>query len=159
RVVFNNVGARLGLLAFALVGCGSSSGPARVCRASPSPNEATIELGCFPAEPPAVNTTGPCSVACPTFLANGSAPAGDHCPALRDSNKIELTSTGAGICHVEVTFGNGTTSSVDVEFVSEWRACESNPHGYGRAVVPIVPDGVTGRLSVPDASCEHVSQC
>jgi hypothetical protein len=152
RVVRNVFGAVLGLLALAVGACSSSAG-AGVCSCPPPPNEAIIELGCVPVEPPVVKTMGPCS-ACPTVLANGSVPEGSNCAVLPNSNRILLTTNSAGICHVEVTFGNGATSSVDVDFVSEWRACGSDPKGCGQAFIPVTPDGGFDTLSLPDPTCD-----
>jgi hypothetical protein len=35
-----------------------------------------------------------------------------------NAQNIMLTSNGAGTCHVELTFGNGATSSVEVDFMA-----------------------------------------
>jgi hypothetical protein len=35
-----------------------------------------------------------------------------------NAQNIKLTGSGAGTCHVELTFGNGATSSVDVDFMA-----------------------------------------
>jgi hypothetical protein len=109
---------RLGLLVFVSGGCNSSSSDAADC--PPSPNFAFIQLGCLPIEPPSVKTTGPCSV-CPVALANGSIPEGSTCAASDNSQDIALQGNDAGTCRVALTFGNGATSSVDVDFMSMWR--------------------------------------
>ena len=150
--------AWLGLLVFAAGGCTSSSSPDPGGSCAPPPDLALINLGCVPIVPPVVTTSGPCSV-CPIALANGSIPDGSHCAVGHNSENIWLIGTDAGTCHVELTFGSGATSSVDVDFASEWRALGFDPHGCGQAVVPVTADGgpcpPTGcQVSVPGAWCD-----
>ena len=144
-VVCGSLGALLGL------GCDSLSEARGVCRCPPARNAAAIELGCVPLAPPVVKTTGPCE-ACPAALPNGMIPEGSHCAVQPNQDNIQLLSHGAGICHVEVTFGDGTTSGVDVDFVSKWQACGSDPRGCGEAFFPITPDG-SDRLSLSAPRC------
>lgn len=54
-----------------------------------------------------VKTTGPCTASVPTFAS-----------AAMNAQNIMLTASGAGVCHVELTFGNGAASSVDVDFMA-----------------------------------------
>jgi hypothetical protein len=145
RIAVTIVGAMLGFLVFGAEGCHIGD-----CSCPPPPTSATIELGCVPTEPPVVKTTGPCSV-CPVVLANGMIPDGSHCAVFAPSQNIILTASGAGTCHVEVTFGSGTTSSVDVNFVSEQRpAC----CGAGEGFVPVTADGSYYNPTVRDPTCD-----
>jgi hypothetical protein len=66
-----------------------------------------------------------------------------------NSQDITLTSNGAGTCHVELTFGSGATSSVDVDFTSQWRSCGADPHGCGQAFV-----AADTTVSVPEPMCD-----
>jgi hypothetical protein len=135
----------LGLLALA---CGSSDAVG-VCRCPPSGRGATIDLGCVPDAVPVVKTSGPC-FAC---NADGSTPDGGRCTLSFGASDFHVSRTGAGTCHLEVTFANGATSQLDVDFVSQWRACGSDPHGCGEDFVPITPSGSMGRLSLPAPEC------
>ena len=130
------VGAILGFLVFVAGGCDLHG----ACSCPPPPTSAVVHLGCLPVEPPVVKTTGPCSV-CPVTLANGSIPEGSHCAVPDYSQDITLEANGAGTCHVELTFGSGATSSVDLNFTSEWIACGSDPHGCGEGFVATNADG------------------
>jgi hypothetical protein len=114
RIVSNVVGTVLGFIIFGAGGCHIGGD----CSCPGTPSGATIELGCVPTEPPVVKTTGPCSV-CPRALPNGMIPEGSGCAVPDNATYIILLANGAGTCHVEVTFGSGSTSSVDVDFVSE----------------------------------------
>ena len=122
RIAANIMGAMLGFLVFGAGGCHIDS----ECSCPAPVSSATIELGCVPTEPPVVKTTGPCSV-CPQALPNGMIPEGSGCSVPDNVAYIVLLANGAGTCHVEVTFGSGTTSSVDVDFVSPNR----NQHAAG----------------------------
>ena len=144
--------AALGLLVVLVGGYGACTwnGP---CNCPPPGDLAVIALGCVPAEPPVVKTTGPCA-ACPAFLANGSEasfPDGITCGA-GPSQDITLIANGAGTCHVELTFANGATSSVDVDFMSEWEACGSDPHGCGQGFI-----AANTTVSVPEPTCDAVA--
>jgi hypothetical protein len=143
-IALNLVGAMLGLLVFGAGGCDSGG----VCSCPPPPDFAYIDLGCVPVEQPVAKTTGPCSV-CPNPLANGSAPDGSHCETAGPSQRITLVANDAGTCHVELTFGGGATSSVDVDFTSVWTPCGSDPHGCGQGFV-----AGTNPVSVPDPMCD-----
>ena len=147
----NIVGA---LLAFLLGAGGYDFGCVHgECSCPPPPDEAVVHLGCLPIEPPVVNATGPCSV-CPVVLANGSIPEGAHCAVGQYSQDITLTANGAGACHVELAFGNGATSSVDLDFISHWIACGSDPHGCGEGFVAANVDGSPFiQVSVPEPIC------
>jgi hypothetical protein len=100
-----------------------------------------------------VKTTGPCSV-CPTALASGQIPEGSGCAVPPDTNYIVLLANGAGTCHAELTFGNGATSSVDVDFMSVWIGCGSDPHGCGQGFLATNADGNPNiQVSVPGSLC------
>jgi hypothetical protein len=127
----------LGFVAFAAGGCSSShaSPPGENC---PAPDDyAFINLGCAPVEPPVVKTTGPCTASAAHFVV-----------AAQDAQNIMLISNDAGTCHVEITLGNGATSSVDVEFMSVSRA-----FGCGQEFVPITADG-NDLISVAAPVCD-----
>jgi hypothetical protein len=148
----NLIGTMLGL--FVALGAGGCSRESTVCRCARDPNGAVIHLGCLPIEPPVVKTTGPCSV-CPVFLANGSIPEGAYCAVSHYSQDIRFTANGAGTCHVELTFGGGATSSVDLHFMSQWAACGSDPHGCGEGFVATSADGSSSiEVSVPEPICD-----
>jgi hypothetical protein len=136
RIALSIVGAMLGFLVFVAGGCNLQGS----CSCPPPPTTAVVHLGCLPIEPPTVKTTGPCS-ACPVVLANGSIPDGAGCAVTNYSQNITLEANGAGTCHVELTFASGATSSVDLNFTSEWLACGSDPHGCGEGFVAANADG------------------
>jgi hypothetical protein len=137
RVLLNIVGVMLGFVAFGAAGChGDCSCPA-------SPGSAAIQLGCVPIQPPVVTTTGPCSV-CPVALPNGMIPPGAGCAVPPHSSYVILNAKGAGTCHVELTFGNGATSSVDVDFISDGE-------GFLAASADGSPDI---QVSVPEPICD-----
>ena len=136
--VLRIVGAMLGFLVLGAGGCHGE------CSCPPPPDEAVIHLGCVTVEPPVVKTTGPCTV-CPVVLANGSIPQGASCATLPNSQDIVVVAHGAGTCHVELAFGSGATSSVDLEFTSVSIACGSDPCGEGF---------VAADQSVPDPTCD-----
>jgi hypothetical protein len=144
RISLNVVGAMLGVLVWA-GGCDEGQ-----CSCPAPSSAADVHLGCPPIEPPVVKTTGPCSVFCPPgALANGWLPDGGSSCADADSPQdITLTGNGAGTCHVELTFANGATSSVDVDFMFELIACGSDPKGCGQHFV-----APTATVSVPEAAC------
>jgi hypothetical protein len=120
------------------------------CSCPPPSTTATIELGCVPTEPPVVKTTGPCSV-CPQLLPNGMIPEVSHCAVPENANVIVLRANGAGTCHVEVTFGSGTTSSVDVDFISQQQpACCGNGEGF----LPVTADGSYYNPTLQDPTCD-----
>jgi hypothetical protein len=62
-------------------------------------------------------------------------------------------SNGAGACHVQVTFSNGATSSVDLTFKSQWMACGSDPQGCGEGFVGANADGGSIQALAPAAIC------
>jgi len=139
-----NVGVILGFALLGAEGCGHGS-PA-------PPFGATIQLGCVPVLPPMVTTTGPCSV-CPVVLPNGMMPPGSGCAVPSHSSYIVVNASGAGRCHVELTFGNGATSYVDVDFISI--GCESDPHGCGQGFLGTNADGGPSiQVSVPAPNCD-----
>jgi hypothetical protein len=132
-----------GLLVF-VAACGSSPSAASRGICLPPPDVAAINLGCVPSEPPVVKATGPCTVT------TGDAETKQY---------VYLQSNDAGICHVELTFGSGAKSLIDVNFMSRWRAMGSDPHGCGQEFVavnesgsPCVPSACT--LSVPELMCD-----
>jgi hypothetical protein len=57
---------------------------------------------------------------------------------------IDVMSNGAGTCHVDLTFGSGTTSSVDVNFMARRRALGDDPHGCGQEFVAVCDAGSPG---------------
>jgi hypothetical protein len=138
-VVLGTIGAMLGFFVFAAEGCQGA------CSCPPPDNEARIHLGCIPTTPPVVMTTGPCAV-CPVLLANGQIPPGAPCAVPADSQDITLAASGAGTCHVELTFGNGATSSVDLDFTSQSISCGSDPKGCGEELL-------AADQSAPDPTC------
>jgi hypothetical protein len=109
----------------------------------------------FPHEAPRRRTKiMSCSV-CPVELANGSIPDGSNCAVLAPSQNVILTASGAGTCHVELTFGNGATSSLDLDFMSQWIGCGSDPHGCGEGFIAVNADGSPNiQVSVPGATCD-----
>ncbi len=130
-----------GWVAFAAGGCAPASQPAESC--FPADNLETVDIGCAPAEPPVLKTTGPCTATVGTG---------------QGAHVITLASNDAGICHMDMTLGNGVTSSVDEDFVSIWRPLGSDPHGCGQALVPFAADGgpcSNGcELPVPKPDCD-----
>jgi hypothetical protein len=151
RMLLARRAAAFGLLVVLCAGAGGC-GQGKCSCPSP-PQGATIDLGCVPAEPPVVKTTGPCSV-CPTALANGQIPEGSGCAVPPDANYIVLLANGAGTCHVQVTFGSGPTSSLDVDFASVWIGCGSDPHGCGEGFVAANANGGPINVSVPEPICD-----
>jgi hypothetical protein len=144
RIALNIVGAMLGFVLLH-VGCGDIF-PGK-CSCPPPPTSAAIELGCVPAEPPVVKTTGPCSV-CPAVPPNTLIPG---CAVPENSPYIIVAANGAGTCHVDLTFANGAASSVDVDFVSEqMAACCGNGEGF----IPVTADGSYDNLTVQDPTCD-----
>ena len=109
-------------------------------------------MECLPIDPPLLKMMGPCSV-CPVVLADGSIPEGAQCAVSHFSQDITLAVTGAGTCHVELIFRSGATSSVDLDFTSQWIACGSDPHGCGEAFVAASAKSGPVTLSVPESLC------
>jgi hypothetical protein len=132
--------AWLGLLGFATGGCDSSSsvsGPSDC----PKRDFAFINLGCASSQSPVVKTTGPCSASLVGLNEKG----------------VILTSSGAGACHVEMIFGSGATSSIDLDFMSVWLPLGSDPHGCGQGFVTVTESGspcIACQLSVPEPMCD-----
>jgi hypothetical protein len=146
--------ALLGVVAvLAAESCGETAG---ICMCPAPLREVGIDLGCVPAVAPTVKTTGPCEV-CPPALADGRIPEGSHCALQSDSKEVLILSNAAGTCHVEVSVGDGPTSSIDVKFASKWMACNSDPHGCGEAFLPVTPDGGLGPLTLPEPVCSPAS--
>lgn len=141
RIVLSMVGATLGLLAFGAGGCDEG-----VCSCPPTTSAAFLHLECLPIVPPMVTTTGPCFFS--TIGQQEVNPNGPDAAAV-GSQDIALSGSGAGTCHVALTFGNGATSSVDVEFKSVSYACGSDPNGCGQGF-----SGPTTMVSVPEPACE-----
>jgi len=110
KIAPNIGGAMLGFLIFGAGGCHGGD-----CSCPATPASAAIELGCVPTEPPVVKTTGPCSV-CPAVPPNTPI---HGCAVPENSSYIIVIASGAGTCHVDLTFANGAASSVDVDFVSQ----------------------------------------
>ena len=130
-------------LAFATGGCDSSSSASGAC--PPPPDIAVIDLACVPVQAPVVATTGPCTAAV-------GQPG-------ESAQQIVLTSIGAGTCHVAWAFGSGATSSVDVDFVAQWRALGSDPHGCGQEFIAVTADGSPCiafgcQVSFPEPMCD-----
>lgn len=99
----------------------------------PSPDVALVNLGCASVNPPVAKTTGPCA-------------------AVADvSQGITLEGNGTGTCHVELTFGNGATSSVDVDFT----AVAPPLPGCDESFVAVTGDGSPlSQVSAPDPMCD-----
>jgi hypothetical protein len=148
RIALTIVGAMLGLLLFWVGGCGLAG----QCSCPPPPNGAAIDFSCLPTEPPVAKTTGPCSV-CPPAAPNTPI---SGCAVPEHSRYIIVIANGAGTCQVELTFGNGATSSVDLDFTSHWIACGSDPHGCGEGFIAVNADGGSPniQLSVPEPICD-----
>jgi hypothetical protein len=105
-----------------------------VAQDCPGPSrELAINLGCRSSEQPLVKTTGPCA------HRSGADPIG--------SGLVYLQASGAGMCHVELTFVSGATSSIDVNIVSQ-PYLESDPDCGGLALVGVTD---TGAACVPSA--------
>jgi hypothetical protein len=150
RVVPALVAGMLGLIAFGAGGCHIGGD----CNCPAPPRSATIQLGCAPSQPPVITTTGPCSV-CPAALSNGMIPQGSNCAVPQDASYVVVEASGAGTCHVELTFQNGAMSSVDVDFVSDWIACGSDPHGCGEGLLATGADGgPDDPISLRGATCD-----
>jgi hypothetical protein len=79
-----------------------------------------IELPCAPTTLPTMNLTGVCA---------GTG-------ATQNGELVFGASTG-GSCTVALTYANGTTNSVTVQFSSQWLVCGSDPHGCGQQVQPV----------------------
>ena len=90
-------------------------------------NSVQIHLECVPIQPPVVKTTGPCS-----FF-------------VQESQEIILGATATGTCHVELTFGSGATSSVDLDITSMRivRCCGESDVFVG-----------SSQVSVPESACD-----
>jgi hypothetical protein len=126
----------LGLSIFADGGCASSS-PADGYSSCPPPYDlALVNLGCVPSVPPVVKTTGPCTVSSGV-----------------NAQDVYLQGNDAGTCHVEITFGSGVTSSVDVDFMSFWRPLGSDPRGCGQEFAAVTESG-SPQVSVPEPVCD-----
>jgi hypothetical protein len=128
--VLGVVGALFGLVAFQAGGCVTVPGQ---CSCPAASSSATIDLGCVPRWAPVVVATGPCTV-CPFVPLDGGIPEGARCAVRGISQYIMVNANAAGACHVEWTFPGGATSSIDLVFASEWRACGSDPHGCGEGL-------------------------
>jgi hypothetical protein len=71
----------------------------------------------------------------------------------------EEQNNDAGTCYVELTFGSGGTSSIDIKVISRWVAFESDPHGCGQAFIPLTESGSdcvpsACQFSLPDRTCD-----
>jgi len=75
-----------------------------------------------------VGTTGPCTVS-PGDDAQGNA------------QYVYLENNDAGTCHVELTFGSGATSSIDINVISMWRPLGFDPHGCGQEFLAVDESG------------------
>jgi hypothetical protein len=148
RIALTLIGAMLGLLLFWVGGCGLAD----QCSCPAPANGATIDFSCLPTAPPVVKTTGPCSV-CPPVPPNTPIPG---CAVPENSQYAVVTANGAGLCHVELTFGNGATSSVDLDFTSHWTGCGSDPHGCGEGFIAVTADGGFPdiQVSLPGSLCD-----
>jgi hypothetical protein len=146
RIALTIAGAMLGFLLFWVEGCGLDP-----CPCPPPSSTAAIDLSCLPTEPPVVRTTGPCSV-CPPVPPNTPI---SGCAVPENSQYVIVDANGAGTCHVELTFGNGAVSSVDLDFTAHWSACGSDPHGCGEGFIATAADGGVPniQLAVPEPNC------
>ncbi|MGH7435440.1 MAG: hypothetical protein ACRENE_07180 [Polyangiaceae bacterium] len=97
----------------ASVGCGGSGGDAGPERCTVScgllSSPATLILSCGATDLANVAISGPCAA--------GDAATRSTLDSSNPQN-LYVTSTGAGTCHVELTFATGFTYSTDVAFVS-----------------------------------------
>jgi hypothetical protein len=66
---------------------------------------------------------------------------------------VYVQGNDVGTCHVALSFGSAATSSVDVDFKSEWQALGDDPHGCGPFVVVSNLDA-RYQLSIPDGFCD-----
>jgi hypothetical protein len=93
----------------------------------------------------------PCGTGTPVLALSGV------CAGTEGEQSAQLTfgSTGAGTCHVALTYADGTGYTTDVEFTGQWRACGSDPHGCGEQFAPVrlptEPGGYLDVLAVGDA--------
>ncbi|MDB4987228.1 MAG: hypothetical protein JWN04_2406 [Myxococcaceae bacterium] len=130
----------IALVMHATAACSSSSGAESSKGSCAPPSDiAALDLGCIPSAPPVLKTVGPCTVA-----------SGES------AQTLYLQSTDAGVCHIEVTFETGVTSTVDVSFVARWRALGDDPHGCGQEFVAVTDAGSACspsacQFSVPEA--------
>jgi hypothetical protein len=105
--------------AVTLVGChGTDSRPTMCHCPIILAGSAVLQLPCGTIVSPDVRiVSGPC---------NAKTPMGEQ--------MIELLSSNAGTCRVELTFAGGTKSSVDINYTSgPWMPCGSDPHGCGQS--------------------------
>jgi hypothetical protein len=119
--------AWLGLSVFAAEGCVSSPSAAdpSTKRGCPPPNDlVAVRLGRGSSELPVVKTLGACT---PTAGGN--------------TQSVYLQTHAAGRCHVELIFGSGATSSVDVNIMARWRPLGPDPRGCGQEFVAFAEDG------------------
>jgi hypothetical protein len=97
----------------------------------PPPSDlARIAYDCALSTPPTAKTTGACTAAQGT------------------GTYIDLQSTGAGVCHTELTDADGGTSSIDVTFIAKSRPLGDDPQGCGQEFVPISDAGI---VCIPSA--------
>ena len=137
----------IGLLVFAAGGCSSSSSAADSGRCPLPIDYATLKLiGCVTSEPPAVKTTGPCTAT----LAGQT----DAHFVISDPNEVAIEANGTGTCHVELTFGSGVTSAVDVHFTSISYG-GPGPQGCGEGFVADCAGALNEcRVPVADSLCD-----
>jgi hypothetical protein len=89
-----------------------------------------------------VNVTGPCTPA------TSSEPG-----------TVYLKTIDAGTCHVELKFGSGATSSIDLTIVSSWIPLGLDPHGCGQVFTAIKDTGdiclpSACKFPLPDRTCD-----
>jgi hypothetical protein len=137
------------VLALGIGGSVQECAPSGDCKCPAAIGSVTIELGCASIPAPVVKTAGPC-VVCPHALPNGMIPEGSDCAVPDNATYTILIGNGVGTCHAEITFANGATSSVDVDFMSQSIAACC---GGRQAFLPIIADG-SDNLSVPDPTCD-----
>jgi hypothetical protein len=138
----------ISLVCLMVASCGDSDSSAandgaRVAGSCPPPNNiVAIDLGCSSSEGTAARTTGPCTVT-----------------SAEDSKTINLQTSDAGTCHVELSFASGDTASVDVDIVSKWRPRGDDPHGCGQEFVAVTDTGApclssACKVLLPELACD-----
>jgi hypothetical protein len=55
------------------------------------------------------------------------------------TQQILITGNAAGSCHLTLMFVGGSTYEADIQIMSEWLPCGSDPHGCGQTFVASPP--------------------
>jgi len=129
------------MVVFGLPSCGGTKDTgAQEC---PSGGDlVAISLGCRSSEQPLVKTTGPCA---------------HNKPVSDPKGYVYLRASDAGMCHVELTFVSGATSSIDVNIVSQSEVgsdpeCAPYLVGVADTGAACVPSACT--FSLLDQTCD-----